>query len=159
MPVNFILGKDAKTYYGSTPIDGDSNTVDALIAGMTEAGNIRDLTLSLEKGESDITVRSDDSWTILAATLKTATVEFQMKWLPGDSFFEAVKDSFLNDTELPLVVLDQDRDAMDAEGFAANFNVFSFSRNEALTEAILVDVSMKPSSFPQWAYSSGFPSS
>jgi len=73
-----------------------------------------------------------------------------MQWIPGDAGFEAVRDSYLNDTELALLVFDGGELVDGNQGLCANFNVFSFTRNEPLEEALTVSVNAKPSSEIEW---------
>jgi hypothetical protein len=144
----FTLGKNCKLYFSATLLTG-SNTA-TVLSSATEVGNIKDLTLNLEKGESDVTTRGDGGWTVLAPTLKTATVDGQVKWLASDAFFTAVQTSYNSDTEYSWFVLDGDKATVGVQGFVANFIVYNFTRNETLTEAVMVDFSAKPSSFPAW---------
>jgi len=49
--------------------------------------------------------------------------------------------------------MDGDITDPDSEGLRATFDIFNFTRNEALEEAILVDVSIKPTyadNAPEW---------
>jgi hypothetical protein len=46
----------------------------------------------------------------------------------------------------------------ESEGLRATFDIFSFTRNEALEEAIMVDVTIKPTyaaNAPQWISGEG----
>ena len=55
------------------------------------------MTLSLEAGEADVTTRGNDGWRAIVATLKEASVEFEMVWDTGDAGFDearAVRSSF-----------------------------------------------------------------
>ncbi len=126
---NFVLGMDAALYIDSSLVD-----------------NVRNLTLNMEAGESDITTRGNDGWRATAPTLRECTAEFQMVWKPGDTAFEAVKDAFLNNTEVELKILSE----VGGEGPHGDFSITGFTRNEDLEEAILVDVTAKLSSFTAW---------
>jgi hypothetical protein len=146
----FTLGKDCVAYFNSTLIDGGSNTHTSILASATAINNIKDLTLNLTKGETDISTRGDSSWTTRAPTLKDATISTQIKWLPGDAFFEACLNSYLTDDEFAFYALDAARSVDGAQGPAGNWAVFNFTRNENLTEAVMVDVELKMSSYPDW---------
>ena len=65
----YILGMNAKMYHGT-----------AGTTAATEAKNVRDATLNLETGESDVTTRANNGWRATAATLKECTVDFEMVW-------------------------------------------------------------------------------
>lgn len=75
---NVILGMDAKLYYGNA---GSSAT--------NEMTNVRDVTVSAEAGEADVTTRANSGWRATVATLKEASVEFEMVWDTEDTGFPA----------------------------------------------------------------------
>lgn len=132
------LGLDGKLYYG--------------VAGATasnEIANVKDVTLNLEKAESDVTTRGSGGWRQTVGTLKDGTIEFQMVWDPADAAFTAVKNAFINNTALAFLCLDEEN----GQGLDADFTVTNFSRSEPLEEAQMVAVTIKPtysSRAPQW---------
>jgi len=138
---DFILGMDAKIYQG---------TAAAALGALTEMDNARDVTLNLEAGEADITTRANSGWRATAPTLRGCTVDFEMVWKPGDAGFDAVKAAFLANDTLELAILDQDRATSGAQGPKGSFSITSFSRNEALEEAIKVSVTAKLETFDEW---------
>jgi len=137
----FILGKDAKIYQGAAG---------GALGTLTEMSNVKDVTLTLEAGEADITTRANGGWRATAPTLRECTCEFEMVWKPGDSGFDAVKAAFLAGSLLELAVLDQARETTGAQGPKGSFSITSFSRSEALEEAITVSVTVKLAVFDQW---------
>jgi TP901-1 family phage major tail protein len=137
----FILGMNAKIYQGATG---------AALGALTEMGNVRDVTLNLEAGEADITTRANSGWRATAPTLRECTAEFEMVWQPGDAGFNAVKNAFLTSGTLELAILDQEKTVAGAQGPKGSFSITSFSRNEALEEAITVSVTAKLADFDQW---------
>ena len=137
----FILGKDAKIYQG---------TAGAVLGALTEMSNVRDVTLNLEAGEADVTTRANGGWRATAPTLRECTAEFEMVWKPGDAGFDAVKTAFLTGGPIELAILDQARETVGAQGPKGSFSITSFSRNEALEEAITVSVTAKLAVFDQW---------
>jgi len=137
----FILGKDAKIYQGEA---------DAELAAMAEMSNVRDVTVTLEAGEADVTTRANSGWRATAPTLRECTCEFEMVWKPGDEGFEAVKNAFLAGTTLELAPLDQARDVVGAQGPKGAFSITSFSRSEPLEEALSVSVTAKLAEFHEW---------
>jgi len=104
-----------------------------------ELSNTKDVTLSLEAGEADVTTRANNGWRAIVATLKEASVEFEMVWDTGDAGFGAIKDAYLGNSVIGLQILDGDT----GEGLQADFMITSFSRSEALEEAITVSVTAK----------------
>ncbi|HXH23888.1 MAG TPA: phage tail tube protein [Vicinamibacterales bacterium] len=57
----------------------------------TALGNTRDVTLNLETGEADVTTRANSGWRATVATLKEASVEFEMVWDTADAGFTRQK--------------------------------------------------------------------
>ena len=131
----FVLGMNAKLYYGAA---GGS--------AATEMGNVRDVTLTLEAGEADVTTRANLGWRATAPTLRECTAEFEMVWDPTDAGFSAIKNAFLTAGLVALKVLDQ----AGGQGPDGDFAITSFSRNEALEEAITVSVTAKLAVFRSW---------
>lgn len=118
-----------------------------------EVTNIRDLTLSLEKGESDVSTRSTGGWRARRGVLKDAKIEWQMVWDTADTDFTAFRNSFLNGTSIDMLFLDGSVSTTGSQGFRADIEIFSFSRNENLEEAVMVDVSAMPTystNAPTW---------
>jgi len=132
---DFILGMNAKIYYGTT---GSTAS--------TELTNVRNVTVTLEAGEADVTTRANDGWRATAPTLKECNVEFEMVWKTTDAGFTAVKAAFLANETIALLVLSE----ADGEGMDGDFSITNFTRNEALEEAITVSVTAKLATFREW---------
>jgi len=141
MPTTFVLGMNAKVYRGAAG---------GALGALSEMSNVKDVTVNLEAGEADVTTRGNSGWRATAPTLRECTVEFEMVWRPGDAGFDAVKAAFLAGSTIELAVLDQARETTGAQGPKGSFSITSFSRNEALEEAITVSVTAKLASFDQW---------
>jgi TP901-1 family phage major tail protein len=129
MPIK--LGMEAKLLYKVGGQEGGG--------AWTELTNVKDVTLSLEAGEADVTTRANSGWRATVATLKEASVEFEMVWDTTDAGFGAVKDAYLNNAPIGLQVLD----GATGQGLQADFMITSFSRSEPLEEAITVSVTAK----------------
>lgn len=138
----YVLGMNAGLYQGAAGSTTPSS--------MSEVDNVRDVTLSMEAGEADITTRGNNGWRATAPTLRECTVEFQMVWKPGDTVFEAIKTAFLTAGTVALAVLDQKVGITGAQGPLGDFSITNFSRNEALEEAIVADVTAKLAVFVEW---------
>ena len=123
------LGMEAKLYYGAAGATATS-----------ELTNVKDVTLNLESGEADVTTRGNAGWRATVGTLKTGSVEFEMIWDSDDAGFAAIKDAYFNNEPIALAILDE----AGGEGLDADFSITSFSRKEALEEAITVSVTAKP---------------
>lgn len=138
------LGMDAKLYRNSGSYASPT---------WEEVTNIKDVTLNLEKGEADVTTRANNGWRATVGTLKDASIEFQMVWDTLDAGFDAIRQAFFANTAIEFAVMDGAITDPDAEGLRATFDVFNFTRNEALEEAIMVDVTIKPTyaeNAPEW---------
>jgi hypothetical protein len=135
------LGMDARLNFKA----GGQGGADA----WAELTNVKDVTLSLETGEADVTTRANSGWRATVATLKEATVEFEMVWDTADAGFTAIKNAFLTNAAIGFQVLDGDS----GSGLQADFMITNFSRNEALEEAITVSVTAKvtySTTAPSW---------
>ena len=135
MSQEFILGMNAKIYYGA-----------AGSTASTELTNVKDVTLSLEAGEADVTTRANQGWRATAPTLRECTAEFEMQWKPSDAGFQAVKDAFLSAGTIALLILTEE----DGEGPDGDFSITGFSRSEPLEESITVSVTAKLAVFREW---------
>jgi hypothetical protein len=129
------LGLDAKLYRNTGTIGSNLWSV---------VDNVRDVTLNLETGEADVTTRGNDGWRATVGTLKDAGIEFEMVWDTEDANFAAFKDAFFDGTPIELLVADGSMDAAGAQGLRAVCRIITFTRSEALEEAITVSVSAKP---------------
>lgn len=130
----FRLGMDAKLFYGP-----------AGSAATTPLGNVRNVTLNLERGEADVTTRANQGWRATVGTLKEATIEFEMVWDTEDAGFTAIRQAFLGQSPYASgVVAIRALDQANGQGLEADCMILSFSRNESLEEAITVNVSAKP---------------
>ena len=143
------LGMDAKLY---------RNAGSYVSPIWIEIGNVKDVTLNLEKGEADVTTRANGGWRATVGTLKDASIEFQMVWDVSDAGFATIQEAFFANTPLEFAVMDGDIAEPESQGLRATCDIFSFTRNEALEEAILVDVTIKPTyaaNAPQWIFGEG----
>jgi predicted secreted protein len=143
-----VLSQNAKLY---------RNTATYATPTWDLVGNVKDLTLSLEKDETDVTTRASGGWKEFVDGMKDATVEFGMLWDTGDADFTAIKDAFINNTAIECAVMDgiiTGTGSTGNQGLRASFMVKSFTRNENLGEALMVDVSLRPvknaSAAPSW---------
>ncbi|MCC7409352.1 MAG: hypothetical protein IT442_14915 [Phycisphaeraceae bacterium] len=132
---SFILGMNAKLYFGT-----------AGATAATEMTNVRNVTLTLEAGEADVTTRANQGWRATAPTLRECTCEFEMVWDPADAGFTAIKDAFLAAGTVALKILDK----AGGQGPDGDFSITSFSRGEQLEEAITVSVTAKLAAFRDW---------
>jgi len=137
---NPILGLNAKLY-----IDDQSSYASPT---WSLVDNCKDLTLTLEKNDADVTTRGNNGWRAVVGVLKDATVEFQMVWDTDDANFQLIKDAFLNGDPVNIAAMDGLIATPGSEGLRALMTVTKFTRNEPLEEALTVDVSLRPTYVP-----------
>ena len=124
------LGLDAKLFRGTA---GTQGTI--------EVTNVKDVSLSLESGEADVTTRKAKGWKLSVATLKEASLEITILYDTEDEDFIAFKDAYFNNTVISLFVTDGDTTA---HGLDADFSVTGFTVDQPLEEAVTVKVTAKP---------------
>ena len=127
----------------------------AIYLGGTVLGNVKDVTLSLETGEADITTRANQGWRATAATLRECTAEWQMVWKEADAGLAAIRTAWLNNETVEMEILTAPKEEAGSEGPVGKFVITNFSRNEALEEAITYDVSAKLAEFEEWYIGDG----
>lgn len=138
------LGLDAKLYR-NTGTHGSPT--------WNEVTNVKDLTLNLEAGEADVSTRGNGGWRANIATLKDASLEFEMVWDTADDDFTAIRTAFLTNGSIEFAVLDGASTVAGSQGLRALMAITNFSRSEPLEEAISVSVTAKPTYSedpPEW---------
>lgn len=134
-----VLGLNAKLFY-ATP--GANPTY-------AELSNVRNVTLSLETAEADVTVRANNGWRATLPTLKDSSIEWEMIYDTADAGFLAIQSAFFGDANNPngkdilLKVLDGGT-ASSGTGLVSTCRITSFSISQSLEEAVTVSVSAKP---------------
>jgi predicted secreted protein len=131
-----VLGMNAKIYYNTSGSGGGGTWV--------EMGNVTDVTLNLERGEADVTTRSNNGWRATVGTLKDGSVEFEMIWDTTDAGFTAIKNAYFSDGTIGLTILDGDISSIGSQGLRGDFAITNLSRSEPLEEAVKASVTAKP---------------
>ena len=126
-----VLGMNCKLYFGAA-----GSTASTLV------DNVKDVTLNLETGESDVTTRGNSGWVATVATLKNGSVDCTIVWDTSDAFFTAVQAAWSASSAIALLVLDGV--SASGTGLDADFTITNFSRQEPLTEAVTATVTFKP---------------
>ena len=140
--MSLVLGLDAKLFRGA-----------AGTQGATEVTNVKDLTLTLESGEANVTTRATSGWKASVATLKDASLEFGILYDTEDADFLAFQTAYFSNEPMALFISDGAGSGLDAD-----FSITSFTVEQPLEEAIAVTIKAKPTSStraPQWVASSG----
>jgi len=132
-----VLGIDAKLY---------RNTGTFATPVWNEIPNVTNLTLNLEKSDTDVTTRGGaaNKFRQIAVILADGTVDFEMIWDNTDLDFIAIKDAFLASTQIDFWVLDGDDTTTGNQGLRAEMEISNFTRNEELEDALRLDVSIRP---------------
>ena len=109
-------------------------------------GNVKNLTLNMDKSEADVTTRANNGWKANIAALKDASVEFDMVYDLADTDMTTLLAAFLADTSIRFIVMDGllDVAAAGSQGLQASFMINKFTIPQNLEEAIMCNVSMKP---------------
>ena len=105
----------------------------------TEMTNVKDVELNLTTGEADITTRAANGWRAYVATLKEASLTFQMNYEADDADLKAIQTAFMNNSEISFLVGDDKGNGLDADFVITEFNI-----PQPLEEAVTVSVTAKP---------------
>lgn len=114
------------------------------VPNWVEIDNVKDVSLDLKKGKADVTTRRALGWRQNKPTLKEGPISFTMVWDDEDPNFAAIRDSWLNDTDIEILCLSGPLTESGAEGLRAYMGVFDFVRGEPLEDAMTVDVTIEP---------------
>jgi len=138
MATGFTLGLDGKTY---------ANTGTNASPTWAEVENVKDLTLNLERGEFDVTTRGGGGFVQRVPVLADGSIDFQMVYDTSDADMTRVRTDYFAKTIRQYAFMDGDITTSGSQGLRAGVGVFNFSRSENLTEAMMIDVSLKVSRF------------
>jgi hypothetical protein len=129
---------------------------------------ITDVTLNLSTSEADVTTRAANGWRQVVPALKDASVDFSILWKPDDGTFADLLSIFLSQCPASFLILDGDVAESDGStpptgdpgtwatpasrcsqigdrtGLWADFAVMSFTRNEGLEDAVMADLTIRP---------------
>lgn len=146
---DYLLGNAAKAYWSATALTGSNNATVMTSANL--ADNIMDLTLEVESEFVDSTTRAEagNGWKSEIAVLKNGRITFDARWKPGDTFFEELKDAWLNGSTVTFAALDSAKATTGSQGLLANFSV-SFSKTEPLMDIQKISVTLSVASYPSW---------
>lgn len=115
---------------------------------------VKDVQLNMEKGEADVTTRASGGYTETADGLISATIDFGILYDTTDTEFNSLRSAFTGKTSVEVLVLDGDQSTTGNQGLRATCMVKTFNRSETLGEALMVDVSLLPTSnsdsAPSW---------
>lgn len=165
MATNYVLGKDGLLYMGKyagrlfTAVGASPNdysTPTLIMAGAVENTdyaiytNARDVSLSLDTEEEDITSRASSGFRQTIATIKNSTIEFDAVWKPNDPYFLWLRDAWINSDEIFIMAMDGAWDTAGNSGLIGNFTVPGFSREEPIAGVMTSSITLKGSSYVTW---------
>lgn len=127
------IGKQCVLYIGTAGTQ--ANTV---------VGNVRDVTLGLSRDEIDASARDSGDWEEVVSSMKSGEVSWQMRWNTGDANFATIRDAFLNGTAIAILILDDLKAVVGAQGIDADFTILSFQVSQPLRDMVTVDITAKP---------------
>jgi len=130
-----VLSENAKFYRNSGSYG--SPTWDLI-------SNVKDLTLNLDKDETDVTTRASGGFKEFVDGLIDASIEFSMLWDTTDTDFTAIRTAFFAKTSIEFLILDGLVATAGSQGLRVTAMIKSFTRNETLGEALMVDVTIRP---------------
>lgn len=130
-----FLAEDAKLYYNTGSYGSPTWT---LIC------NVKDLTLNMSNGETDTTTRCGGGVREYVAGLSDISISFNMLYDTGDTAWEALRAAYFGKSSLEFLCLDGLVATVGSEGLRATMVVTNFNITETLGEALMTDVSLRP---------------
>ena len=134
-PTAPILGFQGKLYRNSGTYESPTWVL---------VDNVGDLELPLEAGEANISVRSGNGFELVVPGLIKYGLNFKMVYDPADANQTALRAAFFARTAIEFLALDQAVATAGSSGVRATMCVLKCSRSEALAEAMMCDVALKP---------------
>ena len=145
------FGKDAVLYYSSSAL---SDSTAASAASWTEYDNVRDVNGNFSAETVDTTTRATAKlgWSSSQTVLNAGEISFNMPQPAvgtSDTVFEAIRDGWLNKTEVTLASMTGATSVSGSQGLAANFSV-QMTQGLPVKDVQSWDVTLTVSSFPEW---------
>lgn len=139
-------GKDAKLYLAPTPVTAP---VSGDFTGAVVVKGVVDVTMSGSSSSTfDKTTRDDVIGTDGKGKPKFSINVTLMNKKEAESFVNKAWDSFINDTELAIGVMDRDITNAQSRGLISNMLVHDMVNPQLLNDRQTLDVTLRPSSFP-----------
>ena len=129
------LGLNAKMY---------RNTGTYVTPVWSEVNAIRDLTIADSMSEADVTRRSSGGWRETIATLREASVDFDMVNVAGDTQIQSIRAAYAARTASEFTIMDDGIAVSGARGIRASFQVVKFELSQELENAQMYSVTIKP---------------
>jgi len=148
---SFKTGLAAKAYLAASALTAFTSTGSASAATWTAFDEIMGAKIPGGKTEKDITTRgTSGGFRLTAATLKEASVTFDILWNTTNANFTTLKAAYDTDgATITALFCEAARTLEGAEGVAANWSVTQFDKDEDIDGIQIAHVTLKPASFPQ----------
>lgn len=157
----FRFGFEGVLYYGTGLLTADFGGTGTDFSELTwnEMDNVMDVDDQFESDKVDSTTRAEAKrgWSSEVNTTRKGQFSWGMRWKPSDLGFEALRDAWLNNTEIALLNLDGPKGAAENagnQGLVGNFTV-SFGRKQPVKGITIVEVTASVSSYPDWVEVNG----
>lgn len=148
MPSNEIISLDAKLYYSATLLDGGVNT--AASVTWVEMDNVSDVNVSFSRETADGTTRGNGGIRKNVDTIADLEVTFTLDADTSVAWWAVIKNAIINRTVVPFAVMDGAETVAGADGYAANFKVTGFNRNEPIAGVLTYDVTVAVHEYFEW---------
>lgn len=156
---NAMLGFQGKLYRLTTGTRAtwgaavDGVNTGAAPSNLSEITNCKDITVPMEDGEGDVTVRGSNGFKLTVGTLTDSQIEITMVHDTTDAHYLALLKAKLTRGTVALAVLDRDKATAGANGLWADFSVLKLEAGQEL-DGVQTDVFMCKPTFsavgPEW---------
>ncbi len=133
--MSFVLGRNAKVYYG---------TAGTALTTLTELNEVTEVTLNLEADELDVTTRSSGGQRAYLQGHRDFSPEITTRFKAGDAGQEALRDAYLDGSTVEIAILSGGKAVSGSEGPRCTMIVTNMTRNEALDGTLELVFSLKP---------------
>jgi hypothetical protein len=113
-------------------------------AACSEVSNVANLTQNISKDKGDASVRAGAGFKLVASGLKATPIAFTMMWDPTDTHLTALQTAFFANTQVAMLVLDDDKAVSGAQGLWADFEVTKFEQGQPINGNQTVNVEIEP---------------
>lgn len=140
------VGYNARIYY---------NNGTSVSPVWLEIDTVRDVTLNLSRNEIDDTSRTARGWRSRLAGLAEWGADYEMVYNTENTAWGKIRDSFLDNTVIEVLILDGDIAIDGQQGIRGNVFVTEFSEEQPLEDVISNSCTMVGNGEPTWVQSLG----
>jgi len=114
-------------------------------ASPTVVAKARNVKLSADAAEIDITSRASSGWKEFVQGLKSWTIDCDLLWVTDDAGMELLEAAFRNGTALAVYMTDQANAQAQAQGWSGSAIITKMERNDPLEGEITINFSCRGS--------------